>query len=339
MSRSRAIRIAASDSSPLPASAGSRVSRAAPAVVILSGPASAEDRIYFDRTSAAARSSIDIAAGIERLGASTITMIDITETPRWYDLLEGTDLVIINLHGSPGEDGTIQGLLRTRSIPFLGSDLEASVLALNKYLTKLVARDTDVPTPRFTRALPGQPEGGADLPDGGDRIWKPLRGGSSLATHVLPPGVRPSEEDEEWLVEEFLDGVDVTVAVVEVEGAAAALPAVVLRHGGRIYDLDTKVPTSRAGSAVAARPPELAQVMRKCEDHAVRMHLALGAAHVSRSDFVIHDGEPFFLELNTMPGLSAVSNVTECAAAAGLDYADLLALVVGAALGDGGYSG
>jgi D-alanine-D-alanine ligase len=64
------------------------------------------------------------------------------------------------------------------------------------------------------------------------------------------------------------------------------------------------------------------------------MHVALGAAHVSRSDFVIHDGEPFFLELNTMPGLSAVSNVTECAAAAGLNYADLLALVVGAALGD-----
>ena len=74
--------------------------------------------------------------------------------------------------------------------------------------------------------------------------------------------------------------------------------------------------------------------MRECEHHATRMHLALGAAHLSRSDFVIHGGEPFFLELNTMPGISAVSNVTECAWAAGLTYADLLALLVGAALQD-----
>ncbi len=325
------------------AAAATRMSRRlaarAPSVAILCGPASAEDRLYFARTRAGHRSSADIAAELGRLGASSVTMIDITENRRWSDALHGTDLVIINLHGSPGEDGTIQGLLRSRSIAFVGSDVEASVLALNKYTTKLIAHDVGVPTPRSTRWGAGSADDPV-VPGSGPLIWKPLRGGSSLATQVLPPGARPPEA-EEWLIEEYLEGEDVTVAVVEVAGIGVALPGVVLRHGGPIYDLDSKVPLDRSASAVACRPTELQDVLRTCERWAVRMHAALGAAHFSRSDFVVRDGEAFFLELNTLPGISAASNVTECARAAGLSYTELIGLIVGAAI-EGrprGYSG
>ena len=190
-------------------------------MVILSGPASAEDRIYYDRTTASGRSSADIAAELERLGASAVTMIDITENQRWYDKVDAHDLVIINLHGSPGEDGTIQGLLRSRSIRFLGSDVEASVLALNKYLTKLVARDIDVPTPRLPPRVPGTTRGcrsarsgTADLETGARR---------QFARHVRLAARSAAARPQDWLVEEFLEGVDVTVAVIEVAGVAAAL--------------------------------------------------------------------------------------------------------------------
>ena len=72
-----------------------------------------------------------------------VRIVEVTMSSRWYDQLDDADLVIINLHGSPGEDGSVQGLLRSRSIPFLGSGVEASVVALNKVATKLFAREVD----------------------------------------------------------------------------------------------------------------------------------------------------------------------------------------------------
>ena len=153
----------------------------------------------------------------------------------------------------------------------------------------------------------------------GIRIWKPVRGGSSLATHVLAARSAAARGGR---------GV-----------AGRGVPRRRGRHGcghrgrgcrrlvaggGPAATADGSTtwtpncPTSRAGSAVATRPPELAArdagVRGPCHPDAPR---AWGRAPVSRSDFVIHGGEPFFLELNTMPGISAVSNVTECACGGG----------------------
>jgi|GEM_PF-2953972 len=305
--------------------------RERPAITILCGPASAEDQAYYARTPPERLSTVDLHRTLSSVCGTPVTVIDITRSPRWFDAIGDRDLVVVNLHGSPGEDGTIQGLLRSRAIRFVGSDVEASVLALNKGATKLLAVAMDVPTPAFSIVADCARVTCASPSPGSLRICKPLRGGSSLHTRLVVAD-EPLPGQGDWLIEDYLEGSDVTVAIVEVAGRPTALPAIVLEHGASFYDVDRKLVTDPADKAMARRPPAMRDALDRCERLAVRMHAALGAAHISRSDFVVHRGEPYFLELNTLPGLSATSNVADGAAMAGLAYADLLALVVGAAL-------
>jgi D-alanine-D-alanine ligase len=260
-----------------------------------------------------------------------VELVDVTRTPEWYCQLRRYDLVVINLHGEPGEDGSIQGLLRVNEVKFVGSDVEASVLAVNKYLTKLVAIAAGVPTPRFC-LVTGDMRGDASA-IGADRLCKPLRGGSSVGILRLAAG-DPVPASGHWLVEEFLPGIDVTVTVVEAARSPVSLPAVVLRHPGEFYDAAAKLGLDADLKAVAIRPEDLGSVLSRCEAIAMRMHQSIGARHLSRSDFVVSSGQPYFLEINTLPGISEISNSAECAYAADLDYDDFISLIVGAAFDD-----
>jgi D-alanine-D-alanine ligase len=172
-----------------------------------------------------------------------------------------------------------------------------------------------------------------DTDRSGERIAKRLRGGSSIEMLRLGPGELPPTHAD-WIVEEYVEGADATVTVVEGAGDALALPAVVLDHvhGHGPYDNDAKLLRPRADRARGVRPAGMAAALAECERIAATMHTAVGARHISRCDFRVRDGEAYFLEINTLPGLSGVSNCTECAHAGGLSYDDLIALVVGAAL-------
>ena len=306
-----------------------------PRIAVLSGPASSEDRLYYSVADPDLLSHHDIAASLRRLGAAQVDILDLSTGPGWTAGLPAYDLVVVNLHGQPGEDGSIQGLLQTLGIPFVGSPVEASVIGLNKLLTKLLAQQADVRTPRF--GTHGSTMGGR-CPDNlcsGERIAKRLRGGSSIDMLRLGPR-EPPPPQADWLVEEYVDGADATVTVVEGAGDVLALPAVVLdfdhSRGHGSYDTDAKLLRPRADRARGVRPAEMGAALAECERIAATMHTAVGARHISRCDFRVRDGEAYFLEINTLPGLSAVSNCTECAHAGGLSYDDLIALVVGAAL-------
>lgn len=137
--------------------------------------------------------------------------------------------------------------------------------------------------------------------------------------------------DDEWIIEDLVAGSDVTVTVIDGQGGPLALPAVVLDHGPGMYDAEAKM-RPRKERARGLRPAGLEQALASCEQLALRMHAALQARHISRSDFVVQGDDVYFLEINTIPGLSSGSNCMECAHAAGLSYDDLIALVVGAAL-------
>jgi D-alanine-D-alanine ligase len=310
-----------------------RLAELAPRIAILCGPASPEDRVYFEATDEPSRSYHHLASSLTRLGAAQVRIIDITTTPAWLAEVDGCDVVVINLHGEPGEDGTIQGCLQLSGIRFLGSRCEASAIGLNKYLTKLMAISAGVPTPAYAIVRDGERIAGDAGLTRGDWIRKPMRGGSSMDVsriagwHDIPPR-------GEWMIEEFRPGHDVTVTVVELAGRPFALPAVELRHPGEIFDMDAKMRASAVAPAVAARPTELLGCLAECERLALRMHTALGARHLSRCDFMISNGSPYFLEINTIPGISAKSLAAECAQAAGLDYDDFMALLLGAAMAD-----
>lgn len=269
---------------------------------------------------------------MRRLGASCVRVINVVESPAWHADLDDVDLTLVNLHGEPGEDGTIQGWYEVHGKHFVGSRVEACVIGLNKYLTKLVAGSLGIRTPAYTLVVNGVPVAG-DAALSGDRICKPLRGGSSIAVSLLS-AVDPIPKHGEWLIEEFLRGDDVTVTVVEMAGRPVALPAVVLRHPGQFYDLDAKVTAGKGHRAIVERPSHMISLLEECERAAVALHARIGARHLSRCDFVVSAGVPHLLETNTTPGISAASNAAECAYAAGLSYDDFVALIIGAALKD-----
>jgi D-alanine-D-alanine ligase len=299
------------------------IREAHPTVAILVGAVSTEDQAYLS-VHGRSPSADDVRRALDKLEAPA-TIIDVAAEPRWRDICAACDLVVVNMHGSPGEDGTIQAVLADRGVPFVGAGVEASVLALNKYTTKLIARDRGIATPDFRLAGSIGPR----LP--GDRMCKPVRGGSSLGI------VRLSESDHDpadgdWLVEAFVHGADATVTVVEHGSRPLALPGVVLAHQRPYYDATAKLSADPDLHAKALRPASLTALLTECEDMATTMHAALGARHVSRSDFVLTDDKVYFLELNTMPGLSAISNTAVCASEAGLSHEDLIALIVAPAL-------
>ena len=300
---------------------------AAPTGVLLTGPASAEDRAYHTRSPERRLSHQDLHESMVRIGVAAVEIVDITRVADWHAELAGADVVVINLHGEPGEDGTVQGLLQLWGVPFLGSRLEASAVGLNKRLTKLVALAEGVPTPPYFTVHDGRRNGRPTLP--GEVICKPLRGGSSLGVHLLAAADHPLPATGEWIVEPFLRGDEVTVTVVEVDGLPIALPAIALRYDDAFYGHEEKLGPWSVPPAPAHRPDALHAAFRCCEEFAVRMHTAVGARHVSRSDFVVPaDGGPQFLEINTMPGLSATSLCAHSAYAAGLRYDDLVTLVL-----------
>ncbi|MEL7301983.1 MAG: ATP-grasp domain-containing protein [Pseudomonadota bacterium] len=242
--------------------------------------------------------------------------------------------MIINLHGVPGEDGVIQGALECVGVPFLGSGVEASVVALNKHLTKLMASHIGVRMPGWMLVVNGLVQSRHGVDDDVRRfIEKPLRGGSSLSSRIVNP------KDElpgtgRWIREEFVQGTDITVTIIEVDGQPRALPAVAISHGDEFYSEAVKTGSQWVRGVSANRPSALQPVFRNCEEVAIKLHSALGARHVSRCDFVLSSqtDEIHFLELNTIPGFSEVSNSAECAYAAGLSYDDFIALLVASSL-------
>lgn len=304
-----------------------RIAANAPSVVVLHGPASEEDRAYVRHTPAEALSWHDLRAGLRDLGARRVDAVDVTTVTDWPRTAYAADLVVPNLHGEPGEDGSVQGLLERLGVAFVGSTVEASVVGLNKSLAKLVARTGGIRTPDAVVVQGGQIVQRLGEPIDGDVVAKPLRGGSSLGVRRLA-AASSWPTCGSWLLERYVHGFDVTVTVVEQDDGPTPLGAVVLEHEGDVYDAGTKL-RSQVG---AARPEHLAPALAECEAMAAAVHRLVGARHVSRSDFVVADGRPWFLEINTLPGLSRSSNAAESAYAAGLDYEDFLALVVGPAL-------
>jgi D-alanine-D-alanine ligase len=298
---------------------------------MLSGPVSREDQSYFSHATPDVLSHTTIPRALGALGVAPVDVVDLAAESNWIQRASAADLVFINLHGQPGEDGTIQAVLDAHRIPYVGAGVEASVVGLNKHLAKLAVAAIGVPTPGWSVARRRGTTFTHERPQ--PCIYKPLRGGSSIGTFTTDQPAGASEDDE-WLLEDFHQGVDVTVTVLEIEHRARALPAIVLEHEGPYYTEDVKFGAQWTNGVRASRPRHLRDDLNAATEAALLCHEVIGARHISRTDFVVpaSGGAPLFLEINTIPGLSRVSNAAECAYAEGLEYEDLVGLIVDAAL-------
>lgn len=258
---------------------------------------------------------------------------------------ERPDLVYIALHGKFGEDGTVQELLEILDIPYTGPGVFASTMGFNKALSKEVFIHEGIATPPFfvlseatfqemgaVQALPAAAE-----KLGFPVVVKPAAQGSALGVNfassieVLPLAVQSAlHYDERVLLEKYVSGTEVAASILgnqELE----ALPLVETVPRSEFFDFDARYTPGLTEYYCPARLDE--QTTAAAVDAALRTHRALGCLNVSRVDIIIDgEGVPQVLELNISPGMTETSLLPMAAAAAGLDFKELVHRLVNLAL-------
>jgi len=249
------------------------------------------------------------------------------------------DVVVLALHGTWGEDGRIQGLLDTIGIPYTGSGVLASALAMDKVAAKkmLAAEGIDVP-----RGVVVSSASGDDLARarsiGLPVFVKPVASGSSVGATIvssaeqLAPAILDAlRYDERALVEELVGGRELTVAVIG-NDEVTPLPVIEIVTKRPFFDYTAKYSAGESEEIVPAHIPD--DVARRAQEIAVRAHAALYCRGMSRTDLMWSGGRMAVLEVNTIPGMTANSLLPKAARAAGIQFGDLLARLVDWALED-----
>jgi D-alanine-D-alanine ligase len=240
--------------------------------------------------------------------------------------LKGFDRVFIALHGRYGEDGTIQGALELMGIPYTGSGVLASALAMDKWRTKLVWQAAGVPTPRdaLLTAHSNFDQVAADL--GLPLMVKPASEGSSIgmskvmrAEDLKMAYELAAKHDRTVIAEQFVAGVEYTAAIL----GDKALPLIRLETPHTFYDYNAKY---IANDTRYICPCELApQAERAVQSLALKAFELLGCQGWGRADLIVDEsGTPYFLELNTSPGMTDHSLVPMAARQAGLSFEQLV---------------
>ena len=266
------------------------------------------------------RSGAAVAGALRSLG-HTVTELD-PQADAW-SLPPDTDLVFLALHGTYGEDGTMQGRLDALGVPYTGCGVEASRLAFDKLLTKQRCIAAGLSTPHFT--LVKSPSTGWPLGWKPPVVIKPLRQGSSVGLQLVADVGRwrdalaeAFKHDSELLVEENVLGREVTVGILGGE----ALPIVEIRPKEGAYDFQNKYTVGATDYLCPA--PFDPTATRRIQTTAVNAYRAVGGRDYARVDLIVRpDGEPVVLEINTLPGMTETSLLPKAAAALGIGFPEL----------------
>lgn len=250
------------------------------------------------------------------------------------------DVVFVGLHGGAGEDGRVQALLETAGVSYTGTGVLGSALAMNKDRAKVLFRDAGVQTAPHLLLSAGESadvrfvreriEGGIGFPV----VLKPNCQGSSVGFSYVPEAsglgaaLEQARAYDEWIVaERYIPGREVTAALLEGE----SLPLVEIVPEGGFYDYRRKY---TKGTSRYETPADLpAPVADRLRREAVLAWRALGCRDYARADFrLADDGEPYCLEVNTLPGMTELSLVPMAAAQAGISFEELVERISGCAL-------
>lgn len=250
------------------------------------------------------------------------------------------DLVFIALHGKDGEDGTVQGLLEILNIRYTGSGVAASAIGIDKILTKKILSYEGIPTPPFTilnrNTFTASPRELAELIGkiGVPMVIKASTQGSSIGVYIVhkEEGVAGALEaafafDHNVLVEQFLDGIEVTSTVMGNEYDTEALPLIEITSENEFYDFESKYTPGMCSHIIPARVDE--DVQAKVARLSQQVFKNIGCRGVARVDFIIdRNNNPFVLEINTIPGMTEMSLVPDAARAKGISFEQLVDKIV-----------
>ncbi len=287
------------------------------------------------------RSGKRVLASLQKQGYNAVSM-DLED-----DLIAALkkakiDVVYIILHGRHGEDGTVQGLLEIAGIPYTGSRVLASALAMHKVAAKRIFEAVGVPTPRYLEI-----DGASDIAKSADWIrkdfpfplvLKPVSEGSSLGVYLvkkrkeLEPLLKETvAKYKDMFVEEYVKGREVTVGIIGKGKDVQALPILELVPKKEFYDYEAKYTEGLTKFILPARLPK--SLYEKTQEIALSAHRALGCSGVSRVDIIVGpDHIPYVHEVNTIPGMTERSDLPAQAAYAGISFDELVVKILESAL-------
>ncbi len=257
------------------------------------------------------------------------------------------DVVFPVLHGENGEDGAMQGLLQMAGIPYVGPQVAASAVSMDKTLTKLVADQAQVPQAAWQLVRNSELQTRMDaILDGIENRFsypvfvKPAGTGSSVGVSKAPDRnalkdalLQAGVYDEKILVEEFINGREVEVAVMG-NGSPVASVCGEIDSGADFYDYNAKYITDTSVAYIPARISE--DVAEQVRELAVKVYSAIGCRGLSRVDFFVtyDDNRIVFNEINTLPGFTSISMYPKLFAASGIPYGQMLDALIDLALED-----
>ena len=281
-----------------------------------------------------------VAAALEQRG-HRVTRIDMDRDVAQRLAEAAPDVVFNALHGSPGEDGSIQGLMDLMGLTYTHSGMVTSVIAIDKELTKQALVPHGVPMPGGRVVATQELYAGDPLPR--PYVLKPVNEGSSVGVAIVTDESNygnpirrdargPWQEFDQLLAEPFIRGRELTTAVL----GDRALMVTELKPKSGFYDFDAKYTDGMTEHVCPAEIPD--EITRACLDLALRCHRLLGCKGCSRTDFRWDDERGveglFVLETNTQPGMTPLSLVPEQARHLGIGYGELVEQIIAEALTD-----
>ena len=300
-------------------------------IVVLMGGWSAEREVSL-------MSGAGVADALESLG-HRVTRVDMDRNVAARLAEARPDLVFNALHGTPGEDGSVQGLLDLMGLRYTHSGLATSVIAIDKVLTKQVLVPHGIPMPggRIVKSADVHAADPLQRP----YVLKPVNEGSSVGVAIVTEGgnygdpigrdvIGPWQEFDELLAEPYIRGRELTTAVL----GTRALGVTELKPKSGWYDYDAKYTDGMTEHVFPAQVPD--EIADACKSLALEAHRLLGCKGTSRSDFRWDDERGvdglFLLEVNTQPGMTPLSLVPEQARHVGMSYAELVQAIVDEAI-------
>ena len=250
-------------------------------------------------------------------------------------LFDNVDIAFLALHGKWGEDGTIQSLFELRGIKYTGSKILASALAMDKIMSKILFQHYNVVTPKWITVennhknypeLTNKIKNELGLPC----VVKPNDQGSTVGVTIcrsedqLPAAFDLAKGyPNRILVEEFIDGHEVTVAILDNQ----PLPVLEIKPKHNVYDYECKYTSGMSEYIVPAEIP--ADTAKQIQEQALAAHISLGCEVYSRADFRLsNDMKPYCLEVNTLPGMTSTSLVPKMAKAVGISFEELIERII-----------
>lgn len=284
------------------------------------------------------RSGAGVYDALKKSGYQVKTL-DMNRDNLWKIKEMKPDVVFIALHGKYGEDGTVQGYLDILGIPYTGSGAETSAICMNKVTAKKIFCYEGIPTADFMIINKyDYKREHLDTAGIASRLGLPLvikvpTQGSSIGVYITrkESDIAPFIEqafayDDQILLEKFIEGPQLTVTVLGNE-SPQVLPIIEITAANEFYDYEAKYTPGKCEHIIPARiSPELSQKVNEISENVYKTFKCRGYARV---DFMIDEnGNPYVLEINTIPGMTAMSLVPDAARAAGINYTDLCDRIV-----------